>query len=198
MGTQVKIVITILILINIPGAMLHKDIIKQMTKEMNQPLSIDKKNKEGASYEFAIIQNELSAIKADLASAHNELTTIKVDFMTTKDELAITKHDLASTKLDLKKAMHNHEAKEEELKKEIKILKNPPFIHFCGYQRSTSVTVQTITYSTLLYSSTNTEGGGLDIETGIFTSPHPGNYTVTWALFSNSGHGDHDHVYLPL
>ena len=114
-----------------------------------------------------------------------------------KNELAITKHDLALTKLDLKKAKHDLEAKEEELKKEITVLRNPPFIHSCGYQRSTSVTVQTITYSTLLYSSTNTEGGGLDIETGIFTSPHPGSYTVTWALFSNSGHGDHDmYIYL--
>ena len=120
-----------------------------------------------------------------------------MDFIRTKNELDLTKLDLASTKLDLKKAMHDLEAKEEEWKKEITVLRNPPFIHCCGYQRSTSITVQTITYSTLLYSSTNTEGGGLDIETGIFTSPHPGSYTVTWALFSNSGHGDHDmYVYL--
>ena len=37
-----------------------------------------------------------------------------------------------------------------------------------------------ITYNTLLYSATNTEGGGLDISTGVFTAPHGGSYTVYW------------------
>ena len=49
---------------------------------------------------------------------------------------------------------------------------------------------QTISYSSLLYSSTNTEGGYLDVATGVFSSPYPGSYTVTWSLLAKDGVGE--------
>ena len=64
-------------------------------------------------------------------------------------------------------------------------------MHACGYQYSYSSLTGIITYSTLLYSSTNTEGGGLDIASGVFTSSYPGSYTVTWSLYADNDAGEH-------
>merc|ERR1719481_1030561 len=70
-----------------------------------------------------------------------------------------------------------------ETKTEITRMRNPPYMHACGaHYYYLDIKSATIPYTTLLYSSTNKPGGGLDIASGVFTSSHPGSYTVTWAL----------------
>merc|ERR1719320_1684842 len=54
----------------------------------------------------------------------------------------------------------------------------------------------TIPYTSLLYSSTNTEGGGLDISTGVFTAPHGGSYTVYWDTSAELDSGEFVRIYL--
>ena len=51
--------------------------------------------------------------------------------------------------------------KTDELEREVAILKAPPYIHACGshYEGLSAIDV-TIPYTSLLYSSINTEGGG--------------------------------------
>ena len=89
-------------------------------------------------------------------------------------------------------------AENDNLKREIATIRNPPHLHVCGgggnWIHSDS---RIINYPTKLYSSTNTEGGGLDITTGVFTSPWPGSYTVTWSLITRNyqGGGQFD-IYL--
>merc|ERR1711892_1215887 len=107
-----------------------------------------------------------------------------------EDELTSTKIQLAADKIDLTVTIDDLTCKGQQLEREVSILKNPPFIHACGYIRDTSTTAQTITYSSLYYSSTNTEGGGLDVTTGIFSCPHPGSYTVTWSLSTGNDAGE--------
>merc|ERR1740137_5083 len=93
--------------------------------------------------------------------------------------------------LDLKTRISQLESNDEELEREVSILKDPPFLHACGSQYGgKSITSQTIPFNKMLYSSTNTEGGGLDISTGIFSSPFPGAYTVTWSLMADVDAGD--------
>jgi len=70
-----------------------------------------------------------------------------------------------------------------KLVREVSFLKDPPYTFFCAYQFSTTITSATITYSKLLYSSTNIpDDATMDISTGIFTSGWGGTYTVTWSL----------------
>merc|ERR1711872_547174 len=119
----------------------------------------------------------------------------------TKTELMTTKNDLATTKLELNIALDEvveaQTKKDNELKSEVTRMRNPPYMHACGYQDYTYINSATIPYSTLLYSSTNTEGGGLDIASGVFTSSHPGSYTVTWALMAEDVAWDPGvHIYL--
>merc|ERR1712142_741757 len=103
----------------------------------------------------------------------------------TEDKLAEALNDLATTKHDLSVALN-----------EISKIRDPPHMHACGYKDSYTNFAGIIAYSTLLYSSTNTEGGGLDISTGLFTSPHPGSYTVTWGLHAAEGTGKDVKIYL--
>ena len=83
-------------------------------------------------------------------------------------------------------------AENDNLKREISTLRNPPHLHVCGGSKSNWIhnDSRIIDNTTLLYSSTNTEGGGLDIATGVFTSPWPGSYTVTWSLITRNYQGE--------
>ena len=54
----------------------------------------------------------------------------------------------------------------------------------------------TISYTSLLYSSTNQEDGGLDITTGVFTAPWGGSYTVSWDTSAELEHGELVDIYL--
>merc|ERR1711935_524562 len=58
---------------------------------------------------------------------------------------------------------------------------------FCGYKNQ--VWEGTINYQSMFYERTNLPTGGLDLATGIFTSPIPGTYTVTWSLYSWNNDG---------
>merc|ERR1711892_262933 len=140
-----------------------ENIVKEMMMEMNGRI--------------LLLENELKMTKEELTATKEELTATKEELKltATKEELTATKEELSATRDDLT-------SKDHELERDVSIIRNPPFIHSCGYQYRTSITFQTIPYDSLLYSSTNTEGGGLDIATGVFTSPWPGSYTVTWSL----------------
>merc|ERR1712179_167625 len=137
------------------------NMIVDMKMEMNERLSLAEEKLAKTEAELAINKGELAATKDALAKAI-------IDQTATRNYLAITKADLMS--------------KTDKLERELVILRAPPFIHVCGshYERIAGSSGHSISYTSLLYSSTNTEGGGLDITTGVFTAPHGGSYTVSW------------------
>merc|ERR1712179_726961 len=137
-----------------------------------------------------IMREMMSEMKIEmnekLAKTEGELAATKNDLAMTKNDLAITKNNLATNK-----------AKTDQLEKEVAILRAPPFLHSCGSNtNSISITNQTIPYISLLYSSTNTEGGGLDINTGVFTAPWGGSYTVYWNTRSYLDPGQYVIIWL--
>merc|ERR1711892_988618 len=129
----------------------------------------------------------LEATQAKLVELETKILKLKEQLEIAEDDLKLTatKDDLTATKEDLASSVIDLISKDHDLERDVSIIRNPPFIHSCGYIGSTSITSQTITYSSLLYSSTDTEGGGLDIATGVFTCPWPGSYTVTWSLLAD-------------
>merc|ERR1719187_2822686 len=85
----------------------------------------------------------------------------------TEDKLAEALIDLSETKKAQIETKTILMKKDNELESEITRMRNPPYMHACGAHYSyVSISSATITYSTVLYSSTNTEGGGLDIASG--------------------------------
>ena len=76
-------------------------------------------------------------------------------------------------------------------------MKAPPYIHSCGSNSDgLPSSIGTIPYTSLLYSSTNQEVGGLDISTGVFTAPHGGSYTVYWDISASLNSGNFVVIYL--
>ena len=128
---------------------------------------------------------DLEDIKEMMRDMNTRLQKAEDQLATTKTELVIAKN-----------ALNELAKKDTELESEITRIRNPPYMHACGFKRNTIIKSATIPYSTLLYSSTNTEGGGLDIDTGLFTSPHPGSYTVTWGLSANEDTGEYVTIFL--
>ena len=150
MEIQRKIFAMVLITLTMGQAKEDLDIMKEMMAEMNERLSL-------AEGKLAKTEAELGATKDDLAA--------------TKDDLAATKDDLADA---LAKAVIDQAeahtitmevlmSKTDELEREVAILKAPPYVHACGsHYDGLYGSYMTIPYTSLLYSSTNTEGGGLD------------------------------------
>merc|ERR1711909_92996 len=151
--------------------------MKEMMAEMNGRLSLAEWKLAKTEAELAASKDALSKAIIDQAEAH---AITKYDLAITQDNLAITKEALMS--------------KNDELEKEVAILRAPPFIHACGSHPSAGS--GTISYTSLLYSSTNTEGGGLDIDEGVFTAPWGGSYTVSWDTSAGLSSGERVKVFL--
>ena len=103
------------------------------------------------------------------------------------DHLAMTEKRLT---MNHKEFLLMKDVYKEKIEREVSFLKDPPMTFECGYSSNSKATSQIISYTKLLYSSTNIEGAGLDIFTGVFTSGHPGTYTATWSLSAWNDAGD--------
>merc|ERR1712179_182137 len=162
------------------------------------------------------MSSRLSQAEGRLAKTEAELAVTQDDLAVTKDELAATMDDLAATKDVLAKSITDQAealtclaikddltstkealmSKTDELEREVAILRAPLYIHACGSHNDFLYGSMTIPYTSLLYSSTNTEGGGLDITTGVFTAPWGGSYTVSWDASAYLEHGENVDIFL--
>ena len=123
---------------------------------------------------------ELKVRKDDLASAKDALAEVMIDLATIKDNLVTAKDDLVP--------------ETDGLEREVTIMKAPLLLHVCGSNTDfLSISYQTIPFPSLLYSSTNTEGGGLDMDSGVFTG---GSYTVYWGTTARLDYGEYVNIYL--
>ena len=68
------------------------------------------------------------------------------------------------------------------------VLQDQPYLSVCAEKSSTKSERQwkTINYDSIFHSSTNIDGGGLDICTGVFTVGQSGTYSVSWNSFSGA------------
>ena len=173
MVSLLSILIIILITITTGHTREDTEIIRQMMREMMSEIKMEMKT------EMEIdLTEKLSIHEEKLQRTENELKATKEDIDKVLVELATTRNGLMT--------------KVEELGMEVTNLRYPPYLHSCGsHFEGLSIKSQTVPYTSLLYSSTNTEGGGLNIETGVFTSPHPGTYTATWSLVAQNDRRDY-------
>merc|ERR1711915_92820 len=73
----------------------------------------------------------------------------------------------------------------------VSTLQDPPRYHVCVHRDYTSTFQDVLTYSNLLFSSSNVEVADFNLDTGSFTSGFPGTYTVTWSLLAHNDYNDH-------
>ena len=159
MEVQGKIVLMVFITLTMGQPKEHLDIMKEMMAgmkmEMNERLSLAEGKLAKTEAELAATKDELAATRDELAVTKDALIKAVID---QAEAHAITKDDLAFTKEALM-------SKTDELEREIAILRSPPFLHTCGsHNELLGASSGTIPHTSLLYSSTNTEGhyyGGL-------------------------------------
>ena len=70
-----------------------------------------------------------------------------------------------------------------------------PYCYECGYQSAWDVEDSVMTYTRLLYSSSNVSGG-LDISTGLFTAGHSGTWAISSSIMSTQYSGDVNQVWI--
>merc|ERR1719317_1750308 len=100
-----------------------------------------------------LVRTEAELMIAKDALMSSELDTMKE--MKMNERLLLVEEKLAKTEAEYALT----KAKTVELEREVAILRAPPFIHACGSSTDwISISGQTIPYTSLLYSSTNTEG----------------------------------------
>ena len=152
---------------------------KYMDDAVSEILSEMKENLSRMHEQLASTQAELDATKTELKNTKAELSATRAEFADNNSKLA---SGISSTNADMVSIKNEVIVKTQELERKLSFARQPPFIHSCGSQDSISISSMVISYNTLLYSSKNTEGGGLDLTRGTFTSPWGGTYTVTWSL----------------
>ena len=156
--------------------MVGMKMMADMKMELNQRLDYTEAELAASTDKTNVFERRMNEC---LSMTHGKLAETEVELAATKDDLAITK------------------AKTDDLEREVSILRAPPFIHACGSNTNLLYFQdQIIPYTSLLYSSTNTEGGGLDISTGVFTAPHGGSYTVYWDTSAYLVHGCSVYIHL--
>ena len=132
---------------------------------------------------MAEAQGDLGNIVKDM----NERLTVN------EEKLQMAEEELKWTKEELKSSMTTI----KELEREVSFLKEPPWTFFCGSQPNGIIgSSQVLSYETLLYSSSNVDGAGLDLSSGIFTSGYAGTYTITWSLWAADKDGGNINIFL--
>ena len=184
MDSSLSKLIIILITITTGHTREDTEIIRQMMREMMSEIKMEMKTETKADLtkkigaQLSIYEEKLQRTEIELKATKEDLDNVLVELAKTRNELVVTKYGLLT--------------KVEELGMEVTNLRYPPYLHSCGsHFEVLSIKSQTIPYTSLLYSATNTEGGGLNIETGVFTSPHPGTYTATWSLVAQNNRRDY-------
>ena len=100
-------------------------------------------------------------------------------------EMNMMKSDLQSTKEELLSQIDAKDDSINELERELSSLKNSPKTYACaGHYSVLSTTRQAISYSNLLYSSSNVAGAGLNITSGQFISGVAGSYTLHYSCYT--------------
>jgi len=211
-----KMLLLVIMMMSVGEAMVDTgDIAKELRIEMEEMKKQFVREISATKEDLLTTKEDLLTTKEDLLTTKEILFTTKEDLLTTKEDLLTTKEDLkaydvsirqlekeiSTTKEDLltlKEDFLTKDASIKYLESGVSILKDTPFTFACGAQSRWSTSLATISYETLLYSSTNVDGPhGLDTSTGVFTAGFPGTYTVTWSLSIYDNAGDY-YVYIYL
>merc|ERR1712123_342923 len=158
--------------------MKFSQMVKEQQEEIKQLKEENKKQKE---------VNQENEGKMKTLHKHNiqqqeKITHLEADSMKCSQETLSrieeqTNHVFSLTEIvdSLNKTSQDHE-------KSINVLSDPPEIFVCGYKEYTTATSSILTFDRLSYARSNQPTGGLDPETGVFTSSYPGTYSVSWSL----------------
>merc|ERR1712021_237598 len=157
-----------------------EDDIKTVMMEMK---NLQKKNQQFEEW-FEILNIKIDQQQNDIQEQKEVVAMLQRENLLNQEKLTLLEVDSNKYKEEQTKKMTSltedmNRMMSLEHETSIKVTtKVPPEIVYCGYRGSVS-SPSTITYDSMFYSRTNQPTGGLDLATGVFTSPFPGTYTVS-------------------
>merc|ERR1711992_93474 len=120
----------------------------------------------------------------EMKATKETILEMKEMMLSLKSRVAKVEQKLMETKDEMMKVED-----EEMIKNDVSILGDAPYLHQCSFHSRASFVDSILSYECLFYDVTN-QPTGLAWETGVFTCPYSGTYTVTWALNSEDGTDD--------
>ena len=135
-------------------------------------------------------QEEIYTLKKENYNHQEQTTSMEVDVKSCKQMFMSSVKRQTQDMMTMSETLDLLTLETNEHKTSINVLRDTPIIYYCGYRKAWS-SHSTIEYSSLFYSRSNQPTGGLDITTGVFTSPFPGTYRVTWSLFAENYAGEY-------
>merc|ERR1711892_1481728 len=173
---------------------------EKISQTMTEMKNLQTKNQQYEEW-FEILNIKTEQQQNDIEEQKKVVAMLQRENLLNQEKLTLQEVDSKKFKEDqtmkmtsLVEDMNSMKALEHETS--IKVTtKVPPEVFYCGFQDSL-FSPSIITYSSMFYSRTNQPTGGLDLATGVFTSPFPGTYTVTYSLYAYNYHGEEVVLYL--
>merc|ERR1711892_723218 len=172
-----------------------EDDIKTLMMEMK---NLQKKNQQFEEW-FEILNIKIDQQQNDIKEQKKVVAMLQKENLLNQEKLTLLEVDSKKYKEGQTKKMTSlvedmNSMMSLDHETSIKVKMGPEVI-YCGYQNSVT-SPSTITYDSMFYSRTNQPTGGLDLATGLFTSPFTGTYTVTYSLSVTNNPGDQVQLYL--
>merc|ERR1711892_227450 len=177
-----------------------EDDIKTLMMEMK---NLQKKNQQFEEW-FEILNIKIDQQQNDIQEQKEMVAMLQRENLLNQEKLTLLEVDSKKYKEDqtkkvtsLTEDMNSMMSMEHE--KSIKVTRDAPEVFYCGFQYGFQYGVSSpsnITYDSMFYSRTNQPTGGLDLATGVFTSPFPGTYTVTYSLYAWNNHDEYVFIFL--
>merc|ERR1711892_1022949 len=159
-----------------------EDDIKTLMMEMK---NLQKKNQQFEEW-FEILNIKIDQQQNDIQEQKEVVAMLQKENLLNQEKITLLEVDSKKFKEGQTKKMTSlvedmNSMMSLEHETSIKVKRNIPEVVYCGY-RYLVTSPRTITYDYLFYHRTNQPTGGLDLATGVFTSPFPGTYTITYSL----------------
>merc|ERR1711892_1610483 len=177
-----------------------EDDIKTLRMEMK---NLQKKNQQFEEW-FEILNIKIDEQQNDIQEQKEVVAMLQRENLLNQEKLTLLEVDSKKYKEEqtmkvtsLTEDMNSMMSLEHETS--IKVKRDTPEVFYCGFNSGDYVSSpSTIKYDSMFYSRTNQPTGGLDLATGVFTSPFPGTYTVTWSLsaYGAMSHDQYKTIYL--
>merc|ERR1711892_929651 len=183
-----------------------EDAIKTMIMEMKTTIAMQDEKISQTMTEMKNLQTknqqyeewfEILNIKID--QQQNDIEEQKKVVVMLQKENLLNQEKLTLLEVDSKKFKEDQTMKVTSLVEDMNSMMSlDPEVFYCGFQDYVDrvYSPSTIPYDSMFYSRTNQPTGGLDLATGVFTSPFPGTYTVTYSLYAYNEQDGYVIIYL--
>lgn len=199
------LIITLLLLVNLgEGTEDCREIVLEEMEGLKNTVSDLIESLSTLQANHSSLQASHSTLKASHSTLQENHSTLLANLSTTIEEitnensyLKANVSTLQTTHATQHLIIEEQQTRIEEIEKENSFLKDPPVAFSCSYRSETRATSSPVTYDSLYYSRTNalTEEGGMDLNSGLYTSPYPGTYTITYSMWVSDTYSKYTHQY---